>query len=189
MNKVFHDRLWRALWAFPHCARTRKKHLEDARRRFYYRELSDISIVSTNCIGGEIYSALGLQFQSPFVNVSLNRNDFVELCAQLPAYLAVELRIVGKEKGVYIGTLQGDGLKPISIRFPHDLDPEVICTDWERRKRRINMDKLVLILDDQGLRDEGYRLFEGLKAFRKILFTAGEPRCSSCFQLKEYAGQ
>lgn len=37
------------------------------------------TIISQNCIGGVIYSDLGLKFSSPTINMFIEDNDFVKL--------------------------------------------------------------------------------------------------------------
>lgn len=77
INKL-RELFWKIWWNTPWCIINRNKKKRSARNSFDYDKNSNISIVAANCIGGEIYSVLGLQFSSPFINCSMKRNDFVK---------------------------------------------------------------------------------------------------------------
>jgi uncharacterized protein (DUF1919 family) len=86
MNKtILADKLFDFYQKFPHCVIARSNHMKDVRSRFDYKQDSDISIIAANCVGGEIYSLLGLKFTSPLINISINRDQFIELCSKLKA--------------------------------------------------------------------------------------------------------
>lgn len=86
-NAILQDKLFKIYTKLPHCMVYRKRHISDVRSRFNYDELSDISIFSANCIGGELYYLLGLKFTSPLINISISRNQFITLCSNLKEYL------------------------------------------------------------------------------------------------------
>ena len=57
----------------------------------------NISIIASNCNGGVIYHDLGLQYQSPFINLWIKPNDFIKLLSDLRGYLSYELRFIREE--------------------------------------------------------------------------------------------
>lgn len=172
MNKtILVDHLFTIWNLLPHCILYKKKHLKDIRGRFNYKNLSDISILSTNCIGGEISHLLGLQFASPAINCTFVRRDFIILCEHLKEYMACEPRLEPNGNKGLIMILEPDNFPSVRIGFPHNTDGPELLDSWNRRKARINYDKLVLICDDQGVDEELLRRFEAIPAFRKILFT------------------
>lgn len=188
MNRKIVDAVWKGWFKLPHCRINQYIHRYPMRKKFNYQENSDISIISVNCIGGELYSILGLQFLSPFINISMSRKEFIKMCYCFEDYINSKLVIIGKKNGGYVGELGSGQLDKVSIYFPHDTDSKKIVEDWERRKKRINYQKLVLICDDNGLDEDEIALFDQIKAYRKILFTTEKDyldvfKC--CYQLKK----
>ena len=191
MNKtILADKIFAIYTKLPHCLILRSRHMKDVRRRFDRDKLKDISVISANCVGGEICFLLGIGFRSPFVNISMDRAAFIRMVSRLKEYMELPLEVHVNETESCTGSLQGPDLPAIEIRFPHDADPAKVAENWERRKKRINYDKLVLIVDDKGLKEADYRLYDQLPAFRKICLTAADlsDRYAWAYQMKEYAG-
>ena len=108
MNKtILADKLFDFYQKFPHCVIARSNHMKDVRSRFDYKQDSDISIIAANCVGGEIYSLLGLKFTSPLINISINRDQFIELCSKLKAYFSSDLKVQRNSNGSCTGILGG----------------------------------------------------------------------------------
>lgn len=108
MNKsILADKVFDVYKKLPHCVICRNKHIKDVRSRFNYKQNADISIIAANCVGGEIYSLLGLKFTSPFINISINRDQFVEMCSRLKEYLSCELKVSKNAIGSCTGILGG----------------------------------------------------------------------------------
>lgn len=192
INKaILADQLYKGWVLLPHCRRERKRHLEDTRSRFDYAHQSDISIFATNCVGGELYHLLGIQFRSPLINTSMDRGDFMDLCASMKDYLACPLRVERNEQGSCTGTLGSDTLRPLTIFFPHDSEPDTVIANWKKRVGRVNYDKLVLICDDRSLTDGAFEKYDSIPAYRKVLFTYDDKssRYSWCHQLPGYEDQ
>ena len=146
------------------------------KNKFDYNNQSDISIIATNCIGGELYHILRLKFNSPFINISMKRSEFARMAELLPEYMDCDIR-VQKDDGGYVGVLGNEQLEDVTVRFPHDNDPENIRQNWDKRKRRINFDKIVLICDDKGMKLEEYERLDRAIAYKKICFiTEREPK-------------
>lgn len=192
MNKtIVMDKVFSIYTKLPHCLILRGKHIRDVRGRFDRENLADISIISTNCAGGEICYLLDIGFRTPFVNISMSRREYIELVSHLREYMELPLTVTHNAAGSCTGVLKGDGLETVTISFPHDSDPETVVRTWERRKARINYEKLVLLADDRGLEEEDFQKFDRVPAFRKLCLTAADRSAdySWCFQLKEYAGE
>lgn len=105
-NAILQDKLFKIYTKLPHCMVYRKRHISDVRSRFNYDELSDISIFSANCIGGELYYLLGLKFTSPLINISISRNQFITLCSNLKEYLNQPIS-VSFRNGMCVGKIGG----------------------------------------------------------------------------------
>lgn len=193
MNKTMaKDRFFHTWYKLPHCRANQRLAHEVARARLNRELIEDASIIATNCIGGEISNALNLRFNSPFINITMARKAFVEMCSQLETYMKSELQLSYAKDGSVLGTISPSGTcNPVTIRFIHDNDIKKVDSDFQRRKERINYDKLVLITDDKGLDDEHYQMFEEIPSFRKICLcsTDRSDRYPSCYLMKQYAGK
>lgn len=173
MKSKIRELFWKIWWNTPWCIINRNAKMHKARKSFDYEKNKDISIVATNCIGGELYSVLGLKFTSPFINCSIKRNEFVLLASRFPEYMHGELKdFFRNQRGELTCRLSAEGLPPIEMAWPHDHSPEQIVQNFEKRKSRINYDKLVFITDDVGLSDESYQLFDELSAYKKVIISS-----------------
>ena len=92
---------------------------------------TDISLVSSNCNGACILHELGLEFNSPFVNLWLKPSDFIKMCRNFNEYMQEEL-IFTKEDGIKypVGVLND-----IRIYFQHYKSENEAKDKWESRKR------------------------------------------------------
>ncbi len=60
--------------------------------------LSDISIISMNCIGGVLYHDCGQKFLSPTVNLFFMPSDFIKFVNNLDYYLSITQNVVMGDK-------------------------------------------------------------------------------------------
>lgn len=164
---------WKIWWNMPWCVINRNVKMRQARKLFDYKKNKNISIVAANCIGGELYSVLGLQFTTPFINCSIGRNDFVILARHFSAYMQGEIKdFFRNQRSELTCRLSAEGLPPIEISWPHDEEPEQVVRNFEKRRSRINYEKLVFITDDDGLSDESYQFFAELSAYKKAVISS-----------------
>ena len=188
MNRtLLMDTIWNIYSYVPHCMISKHYCVNKARKSFDYDGKKDISIIAVNCIGGEIYSILGLPFSSPFINTAMNRKEYITMCKNLKQYLDSSLS-VHQDNGRLMGTLHPEGLQPIRIWFDHDDDQQEVLKKWERRVKRVNWNSIVLICDDKDLDEEDYVRFENLTGYKRILLTARDlsGKYDCCYQLKAY---
>ena len=173
MKPIIRNYVWKILWSLPHCKINQMKYKKKYRRGFDYENNSDISIISTNCIGGELYNLLGLRFNSPTINISMGRNDFVNFCIDLKGFMQSKLENIEKNKdGGLKATLCSPNGKTVKISFPHETKETEVFNNWEKRKKRINYDKLYIISDDVNLKSENYKRFGEIPCLKKIMFTS-----------------
>lgn len=102
---------------------------------------SEFSIICSNCIGGVIYKHLGREFLTPTINLWIRQDDFIKMCCDLKHYMELELEFIDTDAAYPVAKL-GD----ITIHFNHDKDRYVAAEKWNRRKQRINYDRLYIIL-------------------------------------------
>ena len=179
LKRHIRELFWKVWWRSPWCSIKRHRLERKARESFDYEKNKDISIIAVNCIGGELYSILGLKFTSPLINSSLKRDDFVLMATNFEAYMKGHL-----DRFFYNSTddlccylvPEGD-LPPVVISWPHDHDKQIVIDNFNKRRARINYDKLVFITDSDGLSDDSYELFRQVKGFKKVILThASNPR-------------
>ena len=109
------------------------------------------SIFASNCWGGVIYNRLGLQFKSPLINMYERHNDFLKMLKNPKDYMSKQLDFI--EMG-YENRLQkkypiarcGD----IILHFNHYNSFEQAKDCWEKRKRRINWDNLLIMMFEEN---------------------------------------
>lgn len=124
------------------------------------------SLISQNCIGGLFYHDMGLQFQSPTINLFFSAEDFLKFAANLEYYMRLEL-------DMYWGPDYPMGrLDDLVIHFMHYLTCREAKDAWERRRMRLQYDKIVIISTDRN--NFGIDEFMEWKnlPYKKILFTA-----------------
>lgn len=159
-----------------------KRRLENAKKidRERYKKLGgkeNITILSPNCIAGEIYSLLGLKFNSPTINGSMKRKDFFKFCSNLDEYLKIEPYISGHSNGHPILSLKSNELDKIDIRFVHDNNDDIVLENWNRRKKRIIKDEIYIICDNKGiygeeLDDGEVKKINNVKSKKTIIFVS-----------------
>lgn len=97
--------------------------------------LSDISLISMNCIGGTFYHDMNCKFLTPTVNLFFTASDFIKFVNDLDYYLSFTPVVEMGEK-YPIGTLDD-----IKIFFMHYDSCEDALQKWEDRKKRVNPKK------------------------------------------------
>lgn len=131
---------------------------------------SEITVLSSNCLGGLLYDRLGLRFLSPTVNTLITSDQFVRFVLDYEVYLENELVFLESERSYPVAQL-----KDIQIHFAHYKTKEDAESCWNRRKGRIKKERLFVILNDRdGVTEEDLcRLDEsGLK--NVLAFTANK---------------
>lgn len=131
-------------------------------------DLSNISLISMNCIGGVVYHDCNKRFLSPTVNLYFYPSDFIKFVNNLEYYLSLTPRVEMGEK-YPIGILDD-----IKIFFMHYDNPEEALSKWEERKARVNKDRIfVIMVERDGFSDEDFENFKRIK-YPKLLFTKSE---------------
>lgn len=129
---------------------------------------TNISVISSNCVGGCILHDLNLQFNSPTVNLSFNAPDFVKFCENLPEYLGGELHFFTDKNKPYPCAKIND----VTIDFVHYNSNDEAKNAWERRKNRIVWENLYFILCERdGCSYDVMSRFDSLTNKKKILLT------------------
>ncbi|PSV79946.1 DUF1919 domain-containing protein [Photobacterium leiognathi] len=142
---------------------------------FYCRKVNNqsITIISSNCLAGCIYSDLNKEFLSPTINTFFYAPCFINFCENLDYYLSLDLietKFSKYTNDFYypIGTL-GD----IEIHFLHYKTFDEARLKWNSRKEKIVKDNVRFIMTDRdGFNTDIANRFSLLEGKNNILFTA-----------------
>lgn len=150
----------------------------------------DFTLISQNCVGGVIYSDLGLPFYSPTINLFIEDENFVKLAEHPEYYFSIKAE-----------PLMDKFIDPVdsSISYPKILvgDIEICCLHyadcqdaidaWERRRKRVNLDNIYVIGNSWNLHGD-LKLIERLSNVdypTKIFVLPGEAISDKCIVLQE----
>lgn len=126
------------------------------------------TIISSNCNGGIIYHDLGLTFNSPTINLSMDTDDFIRLVSNLKYYLEQEIYEIKDENYDFPCGM----LEDIKIRFNHYKTFEEAVDKWNERKKRINWDNIfIMAIDGDNATYDSLKNFEELPYQNKVIFT------------------
>lgn len=172
---------WEGLLWLEHVLYCRKK-----RRRL---EVTDFTIIASNCIGTIMYHDLGLEFRTPTVNLTIGMRDLVKMAGRLRWYMEqelVEYAPPGEELPCPAGLL-GD----VRVNFVHYASFAEGKEKWEERRRRINWERIVLVGAERGDCDyETLRAFDRLPWPNKVVFTHVDyPEFPSAFHITGFEEQ
>lgn len=129
---------------------------------------TEISIISSNCVGGVISHALGLQFKSPTVNIYMTVPDYIKFCSNLDKYLKEKLIFIETHADGYPIAFCGD----IKIYGVHYANFEEFSKKWAERAKRVDFDNLYFITAERdGCSIDDIIAFEKLPYKNKVIFT------------------
>lgn len=142
----------------------------------------DVTILSSNCLGGVICHELGLRFLSPTINLWMTPSDFIKYCANLRHYSACKLQFVGGKFSYPIGIL-GD----ITIYFQHYATEFEAQAKWEERTNRINYNNIHCILTERdGCTDEDLVAFAQLPYSTAALVHTPKPHIPNTHYIRDF---
>ena len=155
------------------------------RKKLLRKKLSkkNITILSSNCLGGLLYNELGLQFLSPTVNLRFTSTDFVKFILDIEKYLDADFNEVTSEETYPVAKLED-----IMVHFVHYHTFEDAIKTWRRRRERINWDNVYIILNDcDGLSEEHLSLLDKSSFKNIVVFTSKKDWKYKCsFYLPRY---
>lgn len=132
------------------------------------------SILCATCIGGIIYHRLGKQFLSPTINMWMNQKEFLVFLENLDEALEQELVFIETEYDFPVAQLTTKG-GTVNLNFNHSKTKEEAEANWNRRKARINKDRLYIIMYDfGGITKEDILKLDAIKCKNKIVLSEKE---------------
>lgn len=144
-------------------------------------DLSDISLISMNCLGGVLYIDCGEKFLTPTIDLFFEPSDFIKFVNNLDLYLNEVPRVVmGPHFPVGV-------LGNIKIYFMHYNSPDEAKQKWEDRKRRINKDRIfVIMVDRYGLSKKDFEDFKKIKYPKFLLTNKKDFQCGDSIYMTKY---
>jgi uncharacterized protein (DUF1919 family) len=119
----------------------------------------NVSVICNDCIAGTMYHALKKEFLSPTINLFFTDKDFLIFCQHLPVYLSLQPREDTQSSSFPIGFLGGEecGVPLIHIYFLHYKSFKQAAEAWTRRAKRVNNNKIFILINAGPLHPECYR--------------------------------
>lgn len=172
------------------------------RRKKYFNSIhsflgNNTSIICSNCFGGRVIQDIGMKYNTPTVGLFIPYPDYIDFCKQLDHYLKyADLTFKSASRYAYLNDLRSNWAfeypigcldNKIEIHFLHYHSPEDAATKWQRRAKRINWDKLMVIgMDQNGCTVDDVIAFDNLQIKNKIFFSSRQIEGDSIMYLKEF---
>lgn len=122
-------------------------------------------------VRGVLSHDLGLKFLSSTVNMFFSAQDFIKFLKNIKEYIDYEFIDVTTENDKWPVAKIGD----ITLQLVHYKSVSEAQEDWNRRKVRINWDKLFIIMNDRnGCTENELKEFEELDYENKVFFTCNK---------------
>ena len=104
----------------------------------------NVTVFSSNCVGGVICHDLGLRFNSPTVNLFMNPADYLRFLGNISHYLAADLKQVYEDGSYPVGMLDD-----VRIDFVHYASFYEAAACWKRRCERVDLTHCCAIMVDR----------------------------------------
>lgn len=150
------------------------------------------TLICSNCCGGFLYHWLGLKFQSPFINLYMNNEDFLTAMENFDEFIngeIIEDKNSDKEFPVGIG-VHGE-----RIYFMHYPNFSSAIEKWKERVKRIDRNNMAVMLTNYGCKGKNghkgnfdiIQRFNILPFKNKVAFSAEEIDSPYFVYLKGYS--
>ena len=128
---------------------------------------SKTSFISATCRAGEMYKYLQIQHKSPFIYILMDNEVFGNFLQNLEFNINQPLTFVSLENCTtrYENTKTLDHYIPIAyfgdpsleIHFTHDTSDQKVLEKWNRRKERMNYERVITINAPEEYKNKFYR--------------------------------
>ena len=134
----------------------------------------NFSLITNTCIGGIMSHELNLRFLSPTVNCGIRDHDeFFTFCRYLEHYLSLPLDFIPSQWKYPVAVLHGKH-GDVTVYFTHYHSREEAEAKWSDRKKRVNYNNLVILMDGDNCTDRQIKAFDDLPQQRKAIITMTE---------------
>lgn len=158
---------------------TKLKNNYIRRRRRSKLKYKDFTIISNNCWAGTaVYQPFGLKYNTPTVGLFIMDEDYIRFLERLEWYLKQPLSFISPQDSRYYDKISAHGTKDVKypiaalgkdveLHFLHYKSPEEAFHKWERRKNRINFNRLIVKM---SLRDNAYDIQQMHSRFKRLSY-------------------
>ena len=160
--------------------RVGRKIINRVKRRMLTNK--DFSLISSNCNGSFILHDLGIEFNTPTINLWIKPDDYIKFLQNLHYYLEQDLIFIEEPNISYpVGVLDD-----IKIYFQHYETQSDAKNKWVERSKKINYNNLyILFTDRDGCTYQNSCDFDALPYQNKVVFThIPYPEFESAYYIK-----
>lgn len=150
----------------------------------------DFTIISNNCWGGVCYEYFNLKKNTPTVGLYFFPDDYIKFVKDLRYYLSLDIEMITSKESKYYNQLLKKGeeespvgrLDDVEVVFLHYKDPCVARDKWERRRKRVNYNNIIIKFSYMnGCTDEHIHQFEKINGIKKFALVPYEfPEYDDC---------
>ena len=161
-------------------------------KRFFVKRAiksRDFTIISNNCWAGRVYQYLDMPYLSPTAGLYFFAPDYIKFISDLKRYLDTPLKFIKPEDSKYFEELKTRNqtdkpigiLDDVEIVFLHYKSQEEALEKWNRRKERVNFDKILFKFSRMDLCTENeMQKFDNLPYENKVLINNQLPLKYNC---------
>lgn len=111
----------------------------------------DFSIISNDCFGGMAYEELAMRYESPFVGLFIEPDDYLRLLRDLRSSVERSIQFLERSRHDHINRFREEIQRPypigvigedVEIHFLHYPSREAAESKWRRRAARIHWSQL-----------------------------------------------
>lgn len=151
---------------------------------------SHLSIIPMNCWGGLTYHMLHMKFRTPFINMFLLPDGYLDLLRDFHHRIQLDPEYVRDEYEDYLAPSQRFDYPVFSLGgtllyMNHYHDRAVALAKWKERVKRINFDNLFFMMCTD--RPDAAEQFDALPYKKKICFTSFPTDLSSAMYVSPHA--
>lgn len=154
----------------------------------------DVTIISNNCWAGIFYRNNNLEYLSPTLGLFFMAEEYIKFIYDIRDYISQDIEFISIEQSKYKEYLKKlnykspiGKIKDVEIMFLHYRDEKEAREKWNRRKKRINWDKVIYKFSDQNMCTyEHLKKLQKFEAKNKICFTTRKYDELDTIQIKKY---
>lgn len=154
----------------------------------------DITIISNNCWGGIFYRNNNLEYLSPTLGLFFMAEEYIKFIYNIRYYIEQDITFINIEQSKYKDYLKKlnynspiGKIDDLEIMFLHYKNEDEAKEKWNRRKKRINWNKIIYKFSDQNMCTYKHlQQFNEFNAKNKICFTTRKYEELDTIQIKEF---
>lgn len=154
----------------------------------------DITIISNNCWGGIFYRNNNLEYLSPTLGLFFMAEEYIKFIYNIRYYIEQDITFINIEQSKYKNYLKKlnynspiGKIDDLEIMFLHYKNEDEAKEKWNRRKERINWNKIIYKFSDQNMCTYKHlQQFNEFNAKNKICFTTRKYENLDTIQIKEF---